>query len=77
MRAAAGYSGKRKEQLAEACEKLEHFQRVISQMMVRFFEKQEELEDRRMLASLCGQEYSAAEKEAAVGAIPAEGRSGF
>ncbi len=58
---------KEKKQLAEACEKLEHFQRVISQMMARFFEKQEELEDRRILASLCGQEYSAAEKEAAVG----------
>lgn len=58
---------KEKKQLAEKCKKLEHFQTVIQQMIAGFFYQKEELEDRRILTSLCGPECSAAEKAAAVG----------
>ena len=58
---------KEKKRLAESCKKLEHFQTVIDQMITQFFAQTGELEDRRILMSLCGQEDSAAEKASAVG----------
>ena len=45
---------------------LEQFQTVISEIMNRFFEKAEQIADRDILASLCGYEYTAAQKASAV-----------
>lgn len=52
-----------KTELTEKCRKLEHFQTVISEMMVQLSASGE---DKSILASLCQQEYSAAEKASAV-----------
>ena len=52
-----------KTELTEKCRKLEHFQTVISEMMVQLSASGE---DKSILASLCQQEYSAAEKVSAV-----------
>ena len=52
-----------KTELTEKCRKLEHFQTVISEMMVQLSASGE---DRNILASLCQQDYSAAKKASAV-----------
>lgn len=52
-----------KTELTEKCRKLEHFQTVISEMMVQLSASGE---DKSILAALCQQEYSAAEKASAV-----------
>ncbi len=52
--------------LRKKCSDLEQFQTVISEIMNRFFEKAEQIADRDILASLCGYEYTAAQKASAV-----------
>ncbi len=52
--------------LLKKCRDLEQFQTVISEIMNRFFEKAEQIADRNILASLCGYEYTAAQKALAV-----------
>ena len=52
--------------LLDKCRELEQFQTVISEIMNRFFEKKEEIADRNILSSLCGYEYTAAQKALAV-----------
>lgn len=52
-----------KMELTEKCRRLEHFQTVISEMMVQLSASGE---DKSILAALCQQEYSAAEKASAV-----------
>lgn len=52
--------------LLEKCRDLEQFQTVISEIMNRFFEKAEQIAERNILASLCGYEYTAAQKASAV-----------
>ena len=52
-----------KTELTEKCRRLEHFQTVISEMLVQLSASGE---DKSILASLCQQEYSAAEKVSAV-----------
>ena len=57
---------KDREDLRKKCSDLEQFQTVISEIMNRFFEKAEQIADRDILASLCGYEYTAAQKASAV-----------
>ena len=57
---------KDREDLRKKCGDLEQFQTVISEIMNRFFEKAEQIADRDILASLCGYEYTAAQKASAV-----------
>ena len=52
-----------KKELTEKCRRLEHFQTVISEMLAQLSAAGE---DKSILASLCQQEYSAAEKASAV-----------
>ena len=52
-----------KTELTEKCRRLEHFQTVISEMLAQLSAAGE---DKSILASLCQQEYSAAEKASAV-----------
>lgn len=52
--------------LLAKCRELEQFQTVISEIMNRFFEKEEQIEDKNILASLCGYEHTAAQKASAV-----------
>lgn len=52
--------------LLAKCGELEQFQTVISEIMNRFFEKEEQIADKNILASLCGYEYTAAQKASAV-----------
>lgn len=52
--------------LLKKCRDLEQFQTVISEIMNRFFEEAEQIADRNILASLCGYEYTAAQKALAV-----------
>lgn len=52
-----------KTELTEKCRRLEHFQTVISEMLAQLSAADE---DKSILASLCQQEYSAAEKASAV-----------
>lgn len=52
--------------LLDKCRELEQFQTVISEIMNRFFEKTEKFADRNILSSLCGYEYTAAQKALAV-----------
>lgn len=52
--------------LLDKCRELEQFQTVISEIMNRFFEKTEKIADRNILSSLCGYEYTAAQKALAV-----------
>lgn len=52
--------------LLKKCRDLEQFQTVISEIMNRFFEKAEQIVDRDILVSLCGYEYTAAQKASAV-----------
>ena len=54
-----------RESLRKKCSDLEQFQTVISELMNRFFEKAEQIADRKILASLCGYEYTAAQKSSA------------
>lgn len=54
------------EDLLKKCRELEQFQTVISEIMNWFFEKAEQIVDRDILASLCGYEYTAAQKASAV-----------
>lgn len=54
------------EDLLKKCRDLEQFQTVISEIMNRFFERKEQIADRDILASLCGYEYTAAQKASAV-----------
>ncbi len=51
-----------KKTLMDLCRKLEHFQTVVSELMNQFFEEEEPIEDQKVLSSLCGNEYTAAEK---------------
>lgn len=55
-----------KKALMAQCRRLEHFQTVISGLMNQFFEEEKPVEDKEVLASLCGRDYTAAEKAAAV-----------
>ena len=55
-----------KKTLMAQCRRLEHFQTVVSELMNQIFEEKKLLEDQNVLASLCGREYTAAEKAAAV-----------
>ncbi len=55
-----------KEVLLKKCSDLEQFQTVISEIMNRFFGQAEQIADRDILASLCGHEYTAAQKASAV-----------
>ena len=57
---------KDREDLRKKRSDLEQFQTVISEIMNRFFEKAEQIADRDILASLCGYEYTAAQKASAV-----------
>lgn len=52
--------------LLARCRELEQFQTVISEIMNRFFEKEEQITDKNILASLCGYEYTAAQKASGV-----------
>ncbi len=52
--------------LLKKCRDLEQFQTVISEIMNRFFEEAEQIADRNILASLCGYDYTAAQKALAV-----------
>lgn len=52
--------------LLKKCRDLEQFQTVISEIMNCFMEKAEQIADRDILASLCGYEYTAAQKASAV-----------
>lgn len=52
--------------LLRKCGELEQFQRVISEIMNRFFQEAEQIADKNILASLCGYEYTAAQKASAV-----------
>ncbi len=52
--------------LLAKCRELEHFQTIISEIMNRFFEKEEQIADKNILASLCGYEHTAAQKASAV-----------
>lgn len=52
--------------LLKKCRDLEQFQTVISEIMNQFFEKAEQIADRNILASLCGYDYTAAQKASAV-----------
>lgn len=52
--------------LLARCRELEQFQTVISEIMNRFFEKEEQIADKNILASLCGYEHTAAQKASAV-----------
>ncbi len=61
-----------KKELLGKCRKLEHFQTVISQIMAeyflgdKYFRKNKQIEDRKILSSLCEREYTASEKTTAV-----------
>lgn len=52
--------------LLKKCRDLEQFQMVVSEIMNWFFEKAEQIADREILVSLCGYEYTAAQKASAV-----------
>lgn len=54
------------EALLKRCRELEQFQTIISEIMNRFFENAEQIADKDILASLCGYEYTAAQKASAV-----------
>lgn len=54
-----------KKELAEKCERLEQFQRVVSQVMARIFQEKGRIEGKDVLASLCQPGKSAGEKAAA------------
>lgn len=55
--------------LLKKCRDLEQFQTVISEIMNCFFENAEQITDKNILASLCGYEYTAAQKSSAVAAM--------
>lgn len=57
------------EALLRKCRELEQFQTVISEILNRFFQKGEQIADKNILASLCGAEYTAAQKASAVAGI--------
>ncbi len=55
-----------KQELLSKCKKLEAFQNLISEVMHRFFESNENIEDKNVLSSLCSHSYTAADKISAV-----------
>ena len=55
--------------LLKKCSDLEQFQTIVSEIMNWFFEKAERIADEDILASLCGYEYTAAQKASAVAGI--------
>ena len=54
-----------KRELLEKCRRLEFFQTAVSEMMNRFFEEGEQIEDKESLSSLCRQDWPASRKAAA------------
>ena len=60
---------KDREALQDKCSDLERFQTVVSEIMNWFFGKAEQIADENILASLCGYEYTAAQKASAVAGI--------
>lgn len=54
------------ETLRGKCQELEQFQTIVSEIMNRFFENKEPVADKAILVSLCGHEYTAAQKASAV-----------
>ncbi len=60
---------KDREALQDKCSALERFQTVVSEIMNWFFGKAERIADENILASLCGYEYTAAQKASAVAGI--------
>ncbi len=55
-----------KRMLIDLCGKLEHFQTAVSELMNQFIEEKEPVDGQKILSSLCGYEYTAAEKAEAI-----------
>lgn len=55
-----------KRMLMDLCGKLEHFQTAVSELMNQFLEEKEPVDGQKILSSLCGYEYTAAEKAEAI-----------